>query len=63
MYESSILKWLDLVDDGGSGFTCGGSIASTQGSQFAVEELGLGGRVDANPIALAEQVVNFIGND
>jgi len=33
-----------------------------RGDQFAVEEFG-GGAVGADPIAPAEQVVNFVGDD
>jgi hypothetical protein len=38
-----------------------GSLPFTRGSQFAVEEFG-GGAVGADPIAPAEQVVNFVGD-
>ena len=37
-------------------------MASTRGSQSAVKELGCG-RVGANPIVPAEQVVNFVGEN
>ena len=39
-----------------------GSLPFTRDSQFAVEEFG-GGAVGADPIAPAEQVVNFVGDD
>ena len=42
--------------------TGAGLLPFTRGSQFAVEEFG-SGAVGADPIALAEQVVNFVGDD
>jgi hypothetical protein len=41
---------------------CGGLVAVRRGSQCAVEEFG-SGAVGADPIAPAEQVVDFVGDD
>ena len=58
-------KDFDAEDDGENDngtIPVAGLLPFVGGSQFAVEEFG-GGAVSADPIAPAEQVVNFVGEN